>query len=67
MLGIVHYALITDECHSKDIEEQKADLQTSSHRSSEKVSCGTRSRASGCYVVLFLLNSFSFSVNHVFL
>jgi len=33
---MIDNALITDECHSKDVEEQKADLQTSSHRSSEK-------------------------------
>ena len=33
---MIYNALITDECHSKDVEEQKDDVQTSSHRSSEK-------------------------------
>ncbi len=36
-----------------DVKEHETDLNISSHRSSETASCGTRSRASGCYQVLF--------------
>jgi len=42
---------MTDEYHCQDLKEQEDDLNISSRRSSEKVSCGTRSRPSGCYAV----------------
>jgi len=48
LLTTSEVALMTDEYHCQDLKEQEDDLNISSRRSSEKVSCGTRSRPSGC-------------------
>jgi hypothetical protein len=49
-------ALMTDECHSKNVKEQKDDLLTLNRCLTEKASCGTRSRPSGCYTNLLFEN-----------